>query len=497
MCATAPASWGWHQMLPDAVAAQVWAMLAIWKRWYQIVSSLRRGFTRRATFYWFIIALASMTVRRDHRGVASFIRAHGLAPGCYKRLLDHFHSSAFDLDELTRTWVQSCVTNLGDRCIRVGGRLCLVADGIKAPKEGRKMPAVKSLHQESTNNSKPEYIMGHSCQVLSVLASKGHQALAVPLAARIHEGVVLSNRDRRTTHDHLLVLLDSLALPEPVYLVLDAYYANSKILGGMAKRAHQVVTRMRENTVAYYPPEPTVVTKRGRPRKYGHKCHLRALFETLPSDPWTEIDSPIYGERSTKIRYLVLDLLWKPLKGRIIRFVLVDHSYRGRCILACTDTALNPVEIIRLYGLRYKIEVAFRESVHTLGAYSYRFWMKDMTCKQRGDGDDYLHRKSKRYRELYLNKIKAYERYIQTALIAQSLLQLVALMHSTAVWRAYNGWLRTMDPSSCPSEAVTAEAMRTTFPDFLAALANSGELRKFLTVKLDRVRSPLKHRKAA
>jgi hypothetical protein len=32
----------------------------------------------------------------------------------------------------------------------VRGRLVLLADGLKAPKEGRQMPGVKSLHQELT-----------------------------------------------------------------------------------------------------------------------------------------------------------------------------------------------------------------------------------------------------------------------------------------------------------------------------------------------------------
>jgi hypothetical protein len=33
----------------------------------------------------------------------------------------------------------------------VGQRLVCLADGIKAPKEGKRMPGVKLLHQESQN----------------------------------------------------------------------------------------------------------------------------------------------------------------------------------------------------------------------------------------------------------------------------------------------------------------------------------------------------------
>ena len=67
--------------------------------------------------------------------------------------------------------------------IRMHGRIILVADGIKVSKEGRKMPGVKLLHQESQSNSKAEYIMGHSIQAVSVLAGTEAHAMAVPLGS--------------------------------------------------------------------------------------------------------------------------------------------------------------------------------------------------------------------------------------------------------------------------------------------------------------------------
>jgi len=74
----------------------------------------------------------------------------------------------------------------------------LLGDGIKIPKSGRKMPAVKRPHQASENNTKPEFIMGHSVQVVSVLVAAAGSLLVVPLSGRIHEGVKFSNRDHLT-----------------------------------------------------------------------------------------------------------------------------------------------------------------------------------------------------------------------------------------------------------------------------------------------------------
>ena len=90
-------------------------------------------------------ALAGMTVRTDLLGVTSIVRALGLRPIYYDRILDFFHSSALDLDKLTRTW-RNLVFKSHPGILRVKGRPVLVGDGIKVAKAGRKMPAVKRLH---------------------------------------------------------------------------------------------------------------------------------------------------------------------------------------------------------------------------------------------------------------------------------------------------------------------------------------------------------------
>jgi glycosidase len=66
------------------------------------------------------------------------------------------------------------------------------------------MPAVKKLHQESQNNTKPEYIFGHSCQTIAIVVNAASSFFALPLACRIHEGLVFSNRDQRTLLDKMV-----------------------------------------------------------------------------------------------------------------------------------------------------------------------------------------------------------------------------------------------------------------------------------------------------
>jgi hypothetical protein len=150
------------------------------------------------------------------------------------------------LDRLTKLWSQ-VVLRLFPQPLRVNGRCVLVGDGIKVPKCGRKMPAVKLLHQQSASNSKPEYIMGHSLQAVSLLVQAAASFFAVPLAVRIHEGVVWSNRDRRTLLDKMLALLGIAAVEQPFYFVADAYYAAHKIVVGLLKQDNHLLTRMKSN----------------------------------------------------------------------------------------------------------------------------------------------------------------------------------------------------------------------------------------------------------
>ena len=159
-----------------------------------------------------------------------------LRPRLYTKLLAHFYSSGIKLDRLSALWAQAAL-QLFPSPVRVNGRLVLVGDGIKAPKRGKKMPAVKLLHQQSESNTKPEYIMGHSMQAVGLLVHAANSVFCVPLAVRIHEGLLWSNRDKRTLLDKMLGLLDILAIKVPLYFVADAYYAAGKMVRGLLNKA--------------------------------------------------------------------------------------------------------------------------------------------------------------------------------------------------------------------------------------------------------------------
>ena len=356
--------------------------MALWIPWCNAIWQLRPAFSRLRTFLWFATAVAGFTVRTELLGATSLVRALNLNARFYNKLVDHFHSPAVKLDRLAALWTQT-VLRLFPQPLRINGRCVVVGDGIKVPKRGRKMPGVKLLHQQSESNTKPEYIMGHSLQAVSLLV---------------------------------------------------------------------------------------------------HAAKLRSLLD----DPkgLEQAKSPVYGERQVVIHYKVRDLLWRPA-GRLVRFVAVIHPTRGSCLLMCTDTSLAAIEIIRLYGLRFKIEHTFKQAVRLIGSFSYHFWMSDMKPVRRRSGNQHVHRASSEYRDLVRRKLHAYHVFIQAAVVCQGLLQYLAVAFPQRVWDAFGSWLRTIRPGIPPSELVVANALRHSMPEFLLNSAPDNVFAKFVIERQD------------
>ena len=189
-------------------------------------------------------------------------------------------------------------------------------------------------------------------------------------------------------------------------------------------------------------------------------------------------------EKGVVIQYRTADLLWRPV-GILVRFVIVLHPTRGSIFLMCTDLELSPLDIIEIYGLRFKIELSFKQALRVVGAFAYHFWMAVMTPIKCKSGDQYLHMKTEAYRNAVRRKLAAYHRHIQLGLIAQGLLQILSATAPDLIWGSFGSWIRTIRPGLAPSEQVVAIALRSTIPEFLADEKNASIWTKFLRKRID------------
>ena len=151
-----------------------------------------------------------------------------------------------------------------------------------------------------------------------------------------------------------------------------------------------------------------------------------------------------------------------------------------------TDLTLNPLELILAYSLRFKIEILFKQAVHQVGAFMYRFWLKQMKQKKRGaaSGDHQIHFAPAEFKKKMLQKMNAYHLFIQLAFIAQGLMQYLSIYHYDLVWKNFGSWLRTIRDKTLPSEMVVSISLSKTFIEFLLDDSKLTIFKKFLRKRI-------------
>ena len=427
---------------------------------------MKPAFSRRATYCWFVLVFVGFILRTDNFGISSIVRALLLPAESYTCLLHFFHSSAWNVEGIMSIWWQWLVTK--NVAHRINDRLVLVGDHTKTPKDGRKMPAVATLHQDSETGSKPSYFRGHHWGCIGVLMQACDKYFAVPLWANIQEGLtLLANSEEKRHLPKTVQIVEmaqriAMAMKSEAYLVLDAYFAvgpvflaAAKQLNGVGNFVH-ILTRAKKNVVAYGKPPKKKKHQKGRPREYGKKMKLMTLFDsTAQCYAFQAIEADIYGQ-SENVRYLVLDLLWKPVKG-MLRFILVETS-RGRIILMTSDFKLDPVTAIQLYCRRVTIETMFDTLKNTLGAMAYHFWSQYLSRASRKPKKNKDMEQNSTDIEKTNNTLAAIEKFVNVQLLVLGMLQLIAKQFPAEVKTKANCWLRTVS-SNTPSEFVTRTAL--------------------------------------
>ncbi len=438
---------------------------------------MRPAFSRRATHVWFVIAFIGFIARSDDLGVTSIVRALSLPPECYIGLLNFFRSSAWSADGLMMRWWEWLRKR--DVGLRVGDRLVLAGDHTKIPKDGRKMPAVSTLHQDSETGTKPSYFRGHHWGAVAIVMQAYDKFFAAPAWAKIHEGLegLEGGQKNLPKTIRLVEMAQAVArgMESRAYLVLDAYFAVGPVFDAAMKELLEdeplvhIVTRAKKNIVAYQPAPPPKKKRRGAPKKYGRKIKLMSLFDSnRKAFVFEEADALVYGNHE-RIRYLSLDLLWKPTKG-ILRFILLESS-RGRMILITSDLKLTPVKAMELYCRRVSIETMFDTGKNLLSALAYHFWSKHLTPDSR--------RPKKKANaapqhtsnlEATRNTLRAIEKFVNLQMVVLGTLQLLAKRFPAEIKHKANCWLRTVS-SNTPSEFVTRMALANIIKRNLATSA--------------------------
>jgi len=437
----------------------------MWKWLDGTLVDFRLCFTRKAAFGWFVVIIISMMIGTEHSGVTSIIRELSLSSRNYESILNFFHASSWKIETIREKWISLVKNNAP--LIEAEGYRILVGDGVKHPKEAKKMPGVKKHHQESENVSKAEYIFGHLYGAVGVLAGSVGKMFCVPLGASIQDGVKTIRewvKSDCAAYSHVQqviqlagkctkILGKSIIVLDRLFLSVNALNACKNYLDATGEWMLHIITKAKKSAVAYE--DPPSYSGKGRPPKKGKSIKLWSLFDKY--ELFEPLKVQIYGKVET-VKYRAINLLWGQKLYQKLQFVFVILEDGRKSILVSTLLNLSPTQIIETYSWRFKIEIQFKELKNTLGGFAYHFWSKHMPKLLRfspaknnlleGVSDPHS-------RELIIGTLKAIEGYMMLACVALGMLQMIALKFGSAIKLSGCLWLRTQT-NDIPTESTVA-----------------------------------------
>jgi hypothetical protein len=423
-------------------------------------------FNRQASWVNFCGIIIGFIIRPDIRGVSSVISALRIKPERYTTLLKFFRSNAFDIDRLYRKLITVFMKILLPET--VDGKVILVGDHIKISKEGRRMPAIEKLHQESQNSGKGTFIEGHLFGFISMILPGFNRSL--PVLAEIQESGTKTGGESLVEQMVRLGGKAAEMMGKPAVLLLDAYFFSKTTLATAAQYIDkngrallEVITRAKQIAVAYREPEMRGGKRKGRRRIYGKKVVLRTLFEKNRKE-FIKATLMLYGKK-TKVYYLCADLIQCPTRQRV-RFVLTIIG-NSRFILMSSSRAFDCETIISLYAQRFKIEGMFGELKNRLGGFAYHFWTYSLDKRKKG-ALPVLPTDKKELRTVEMTK-KSIETYVFCHCLGYGILTGLALTQSEGIWGRFTGWLRIVR-TSYPSIWVTKQVISEDFHRYLPKL---------------------------
>lgn len=145
------------------------------------------------------------------------------------------------------------------------------------------------------------------------------------------------------------------------YLAVDAYFAKYSFVTALTEAGIEVVTRLRSDSVLYYPYLGPKKQGRGRPQKYQGKVDV--------SKPDSSYFRPCLQDQDMVAYQGVVHS--KALK-RLIQLVIVHHFDKDGEIKSCklyaaTDTALQGIDLWLYYHQRFQVEFLYRDAKQHLG----------------------------------------------------------------------------------------------------------------------------------
>lgn len=166
-----------------------------------------------------------------------------------------------------------------------------------------------------------------------------------------------------------------------IVLVADSSYATLELLDSLLKLREPVymVTQLRLDAALYEPAPERKTGTQGRPRKKGKRLPTLNDVLAAPTTNWQKVTAENwYGQGPTQAEITSGCAVWyhSGMPAVPIRWVLVRDpkgKFKTRALL-CTDQSAEPIQILKWFIRRWRVEVTFQEVRTHLGVETQRQW---------------------------------------------------------------------------------------------------------------------------
>jgi hypothetical protein len=198
--------------------------------------SFRGVFSRTRTWILFSMVILGFIGAPEMIGVTSFYRFWGLGERFYISLCNFFRSSAWSLEALIGLWTTFVLAQ--NKSVMIQKRAVIQGDHTNTPKDGRRMPGVVALHQDSETQSKASFFRGHFWGAICLVVGSMVAPFGLPLDLKIHQGFVHIGKhqsaedSKETLGTRIVQMALEFAVRHnlPCVLVLDAFFSNRSCL---------------------------------------------------------------------------------------------------------------------------------------------------------------------------------------------------------------------------------------------------------------------------
>ena len=342
----------------------------------------------RPTFQTFCVIVTGWLLGRGRRTVTRVLLAgDGLKRktfSCYHRF---FSQARWSVDAIGRVVLQLILKFLPE-----DAPLVVATDDTLNRKTGKRIWAAGMHHDPLRSTAKrPVFSFGHNWVVLSVqlrFPFAPDKTWSLPILMRLYrrkqkkckrgrprgerkaigQAKPTEYRTRPQLATEMIALLASWLPDRTIHVVGDSEYAGKSISRHLPSNVH-LTSRMVMNAALYDRPPKRRKGQRGAPRKKGKRLPSPAQLAKSKKVPWEKTKVKLY-DRRVRVWYKSCVVLWYNSAGsRPVRIVVVrDPSGKRRddCFFS-TDLSLSAKAILKLFTLRWPLEVAFYNAKQCLG----------------------------------------------------------------------------------------------------------------------------------